>query len=133
MYVGSGNGDDNVYAFDLAGGTESTLAAGWHATPGSTTVRKLTVDAVLRGGSVTVSCTGHGCPFTHKTVKNVRDAALAGLFAGARLRPGTGVRVTIAAPHLRERVLVFVIRHGRRPIELRGCSPFQKGGTLRCA
>lgn len=118
VYVGSN--DNNIYALDLAGGMASTVTASWHLAAGFTTVRKLTVNAVSRGGSVAVSCTGRGCPFGHKIVRSARRVAeITGLLKGAHLRPGTRVAVWITAPDEPERVVTFTIRRGALPAEMK--------------
>jgi hypothetical protein len=66
----------------------------------TTGVKTLTVNAVPRGGTVTATCRGHGCPFHGpKAFKaKARVAKLTDAFKQAKLRSRAVVEVTVAAP-----------------------------------
>lgn len=132
--VYAGSGDGHLYAFDLAGGLSSTVAANWQIAPGYTTVRRLTVNAMPRHAMVSVSCAGRGCPFHYRTVSVAnRVAAMAGLFAKARLRPGASIGISIAAPHAPGKTMTYTIRRGAPPAEAQRCTASGPRTTLPCA
>jgi hypothetical protein len=131
VYIGSA--DDRLYAFDLAGGLASAVAANWHVATGYTHMRRLTVNAVPRHATVTVSCAGPGCPFAEETVRDPgRVVALANPLQTARLRPGTHVKVSIAASHAPGKVVTYTIRHKAPPEEAQLCMASIGRSTRAC-
>jgi hypothetical protein len=66
----------------------------------TTGVKALTISGVPRGGTVTATCRGHGCPFHGpKAFKaKARVAKLTDAFKKAQLRSRAVVEITVAAP-----------------------------------
>jgi hypothetical protein len=66
----------------------------------TTGVKALTVRGVPRGGSVTATCSGHGCPFHGPKAFKAKSrlATLTPAFKRAKLRARAVVQVTVAAP-----------------------------------
>jgi hypothetical protein len=66
----------------------------------TTGVKTLTISGVPRGGTVTATCRGHGCPFHGpKAFKaKARVAKLTDGFKKAKLRTRAVVEITVAAP-----------------------------------
>lgn len=107
----------------------------------TTSVHKLTLRNVASQATVTISCTGQGCPF--KTARNVtgklchrgkpctatrsqkrgnhRTLNLAPLFSASRLAAGDRLEVSVTKANMIGRVWLYTFRSGRRPSQTVTC------------
>jgi hypothetical protein len=88
------------------------LHAGFTHTARTTGVKALTISGVPRGGTVSATCRGHGCPFHGpKTFKaKARVAKLTDGFKKAKLRTRAVVEITVAAPGATTKVFRLTFR-----------------------
>jgi hypothetical protein len=88
------------------------LHAGFTHTARTTGVKALTISGVPRGGTVSATCRGHGCPFHGpKTFKaKARVAKLTDGFKTAKLRTRAVVEITVAAPGATTKVFRLTFR-----------------------
>jgi hypothetical protein len=98
-----------------------------------TEVLQLAVSGVPKGGAVTVTCRGRGCPFVRRTIRHERRPDLTRLFHGAHLSPGTTVEITITAPDAVGKVDIFEIQADAAPTLAKLCLPPGAQKPLRCA
>jgi hypothetical protein len=93
--------------------------------PGYTRVSTLTVTSVQPGLTISVGCTGNGCP-KHRYVDTVtrkacgkhdrcKNVNLAERFGGRRLSVGVRLTVRLTHPGWLGKYYAFVVRHGRNP------------------
>jgi hypothetical protein len=85
----------------------------FHTCPGgrcTTTLDRLTLTQLSLARTVTVTCLGGGCPFARRVVTpHGHQLALAPLFAGHHLTPGSLVTVTVSAPGAVARVFTVAV------------------------
>jgi Calx-beta domain len=96
---------------------DAALAARWEVHRAYTRVAQLVVSRASAGASVTVACAGRGCPFRFKS----SGLRLTRLFAGARLRPGARIQVTVDAPLTLGKRFGFRIRARKPPLRTTTC------------
>jgi hypothetical protein len=90
---------------------EAAVDARWLVRRTFTRATRLVVDAAPTS-MVDVTCAGGGCPFRARTASR----NLTRLFAGANLRPGAVVRITVDVPGQLGKRFGFKIRAGQRPL-----------------
>jgi hypothetical protein len=80
---------------------------------------ELSLSRLPKGSRVTLSCRGHGCPFSKKTFSTPKSGklALASALKKRHLSPGSTVEIQITAPNEVGEVVVFRIVSGRSPKE----------------
>ncbi|HTP19633.1 MAG TPA: CSLREA domain-containing protein [Solirubrobacteraceae bacterium] len=99
----------------------------------STVFSELTVTGVPRGGKVTVTCRGGGCPFGERAfAPRHRQVVLASTFQHAPLRPGASLRIEVSAANRVANVETFAIRGGQQPIVLHQCLPPGASRPAKC-
>jgi hypothetical protein len=85
------------------------------------------VDKVPAGATVTVVCTGpkHSCPFKRKRVHvaHLTTLKLTKLFKGHKLKPGTGIDITVTRSGMNGVDVRLTTRHGKRPNVVRRTLP----------
>jgi hypothetical protein len=91
---------------------EASVDARWSVHRRYTRVSRLVVTRAPATASIDVVCRGGGCPFRGRTA--MRN--LTRLFAGAKLRPGAAVQVTVDAPGQIGKRFGFKIRAGKQPL-----------------
>jgi DNA-binding beta-propeller fold protein YncE len=102
--------------------------------PCFTTVDSLTVAGVTKAETVTLRCTGGGCPFGKKVTQHHRgQLTLTKSFAGAHLAPGAKVQVAVTAPNSVGFVRIFTIVTGALPHSANRCMPPGSSTPTRCA
>jgi len=85
---------------------------------GYTVFTDLFIRRARAGSAITVRCSGRGCPFKakHRKVKhNAAKVSLRKLLRGAKLRPGTKVRVAITLRRTVGIQTTFTVRGHQRP------------------
>jgi hypothetical protein len=106
----------------------------WFFNSSFTTVQALTVHSPPSRAKVIVLCHGGGCPFGRRVGrKRAGQVALAPLFHGAHLSPGTMVTVEVTAQNKVGKVLVFKINSGNPPSEVERCLPPGVRNPVACA
>ena len=91
------------------------VSATWAVRGSRITLRSVRATAVPQAGTVTVRCSGRGCPFRSTT-------QLAGV-AGSRLRPGQTLEVAVTAHAYDGTVWRWRVAAGRRPHAVKLCLP----------
>jgi Calx-beta domain len=91
---------------------EAAIDARWNVQRRFTRVARLVVARAPATASIDVGCAGKGCPFRFKTATR----ALTGLFAGAKLRPGTVIQITVDAPGQIGKRFRYGVRAGKAPV-----------------
>jgi hypothetical protein len=89
----------------------------WLAYRRYTVVRRLVVEDVLAGATVSVRCGGRGCAFRSRRLHvggQVRSVRLQRYFGRARLRPGTRVEVRVTRPNTIGKLVRYTIQRNRR-------------------
>jgi CSLREA domain-containing protein len=100
----------------------------------STVFSELAVTGVPRGGKVTVTCHGGGCPFGERAfAPRHGQVGLSSTFEHAPLRPGASLRIDVSATNRVAKVETFVIRGGQQLIVLRQCLPPGASRPAKCA
>jgi hypothetical protein len=89
----------------------AAVNARWNVQRRYTRATRLVVNAPATA-AVDVTCAGGGCPFRAGTA----TPNLTRLFAGAKLRPGAVVRITVDVPGEIGKRFSFKIRAGRQPV-----------------
>jgi hypothetical protein len=98
---------------------------------------------VPAGATIRVTCSGRGCPFKTKSIRQRRAAAtvsLTRLFnptvrrrtVPAKLRPGAKVEIRITAPSAIGRFRTLTIRASKRPTSQQGCLAPGTNKRVRC-
>jgi CSLREA domain-containing protein len=99
----------------------------------SSTANELTVIHVPRGGKVTVTCHGGGCPFEKRTFTPRRGrVVLAPAFKHRPLHAGTTLVLEVTAVDQVGKVETFKIRSGQPPTVNRECLPPGTSRPARC-
>ena len=102
--------------------------------PCFTTVDSLTVAGVTKAETVTLRCTGGGCPFGKKVTQHHRgQLTLTKSLAGAHLAPGAKVQIAVTAPNSVGFVRIFTIVTGALPHSANRCMPPGSSTPTRCA
>jgi hypothetical protein len=103
-------------AGDDAAAGGATLRARWKLVGRTTRVAKLVVAGLPAGARLAIACRGKGCTFKKRTLaaKGGR-AKLTRLFARARLKAGTLIRIAITAPGIEAQAITVRIRARARP------------------
>jgi hypothetical protein len=91
---------------------DAAVDARWNVRRSYTRVARLVVARAPATASIDVGCAGKGCPFRFKTATRT----LTGLFAGAKLRPGALIQITVDAPGQLGKRFRFGIRAGKAPV-----------------
>jgi streptogramin lyase len=86
---------------------------------------ELSLSRLPKGSKVTLSCHGHGCPFSKKTFSTPKSGklALASALKKRHLTPGGTVQIQITASDEVGEVVVFTILPGKSPRESFLCLP----------
>jgi streptogramin lyase len=86
---------------------------------------ELSLSRLPKGSKVTLSCHGHGCPFSKKTFSTPKSGklALASALKKRHLTPGSTVQIQITASNEVGEVVVFTILPGKSPRESFLCLP----------
>jgi adhesin/invasin len=121
----------------IRGSLDPTMLWTFHYTQRYTTVSQLIIDGTSAGDTITVTCHGHGCPFTKRVSKPAtpthcgragrrrRCAAhridITSVLRSHHLRPGVAITVTITRPEWVGKYYVFRIRVGHGPRIGIGC------------
>lgn len=93
------------------------LGSGFKLKGKLTLVRKLTLSGVPARAHVTVRCSGHGCPFRHKSFKPKKGTVnLTGAFKGHKLRKGAKVEIDVSMAGAKTQVFKLSTRAGRKPL-----------------
>jgi hypothetical protein len=94
------------------------LSQRWRVTRRFTSVRRLVLTALPAGARVRLRCSGRTCPFKTRQARLATGSSLrlTGLLKGARLAPGTRLRLAISAPNRSAQTLVLRVRAGRTPV-----------------
>jgi hypothetical protein len=101
--------------------------------PGSTAFTQLTVSHVPRGGKVTVTCHGGGCPFSVRAfAPRHGQVVLAPFFKNSALRPGATLQLRVTAANRVGEVETFEIRGGQKPGVIHQCLPPGVARPARC-
>jgi hypothetical protein len=117
-----------VYAVDATGQADPTPATRtwdvvllpvqvsrlWVVSSSATTLNRLVLSGAPRGATVSLICTGRGCPWHHKKLA-VRGAklALTKYFRGARLKPGVKLEIRVT----KRGTTGFDVRYGIRSLK----------------
>jgi hypothetical protein len=97
-------------------------------------LQQLTISAIPRGATILIHCHGGGCPFGSRTLKATgSQMALARLFKGARLKPGTVVWFAVALANHVAKVAVYTVNRGAPPTQAFRCLPPRSSRPLACA
>ena len=98
---------------------------------------------VPAGATIRVTCSGRGCPFQTRTIRQRRTVAtvsLTRLFnprvrrrtVPAKLRPNAKIEVRITAPAMIGRFRSLTIRSSKRPTSQQGCLAVGTSRRIRC-
>ena len=102
--------------------------------PNSSVANQLAVTGIPRGGKLTVTCRGGGCPFARRTFAAHRGhVELTPLFKHASLRSGARLEFEVTAPNRVGYVETLVIRSGQKPTVTKLCLPPGTSRPARCA
>jgi hypothetical protein len=104
----------------------------FNPTRAGTTVRRLVVKSVPTGGMVRVVCKGRGCAFKSKTLKKRGKVSLTSLFRHRKLRPRTGVEISVTAPNFIGKLFTFKMRKTSTPTSKLRCLPPGSTKALPC-
>ena len=99
------------------------MGTNWAVSRTFALLRRLVVNEVPAGATVTVTCKGRGCPFKSRTFAASRTgtATATKTFARKRLRPGVVLEVRITKPGAIGRVLTYKLVRGKVPKALIQC------------
>jgi hypothetical protein len=117
--------DDDCVGGDQAAKMPGGVKYDFEVTPRTNPrVKVMRVRDAIPGASVTVTCTGKGCPFKlrRRTTDRNGEVSLTRLFK-RRLAHGIRLEVQIAAPNMITKVTRFDIRRGRNPTGRGLCIP----------
>ena len=99
-----------------------------------TVLSQLSVTGVPRGGKVTVTCRGGGCPFGHRAFAPRHGQVILGrIFQHAQLHSGVTLQIKVSAANQVAKVETFTIRNGLGPIVTKECLPPGASRPARCA
>ena len=91
-----------------------TISWTWNHT--HTRIHKVQVGKLPRRATITLKCSGRGCPMTKRSAKAAHLKILVRRLAGTRYRAGDVIVITVSAPgHVSERARIK-IRNGRKPV-----------------
>jgi hypothetical protein len=112
---------------------KSPISFTWAFSPRSTTAQQLIVSKIPAKGTVTVTCSGGGCPFPKRTFKpHGGKVDLAPSFKRG-LKPHATVVIEITAPNEVAKVAIFKIQSGAQPTLNELCQPPGVHKPTRCA
>jgi CSLREA domain-containing protein len=101
--------------------------------PASSVASQLAVTGIPRGGKLTVTCRGGGCPFARRTFAARRGhVELTPIFKHASLRDGATLEFEITAPNRVGFVETLVVRSGQKPTVTKLCLPPGTSRPARC-
>lgn len=115
----------------LAAPSPARFSAGWRRSGATATLRTLRVTRIPAKGTVSVTCSGRGCPFTTRSIGAagpVVDVRLALGKARSRLRAGQVLEVRVSAPAHDTAVARWTVTAKGAPRLQRRCVPL--GMTL---
>jgi hypothetical protein len=143
-----GNGTGNPAPQGGVAKIASHVSAVWHAAAKFTTVKQLTVTGIPAGATVTVRCSGKGCPFSSKSRASSGGGTtkLVGLFnfttrakKGKRARRVVSklavkdhVEIQVTAPGKIGRDVLFVIRARKNPVVGASCLAPTTNAKVTC-
>jgi hypothetical protein len=91
-----------------------TISWTWNHT--HTRIHKVQVGKLPRRATITLKCSGRGCPMTKRSAKAAHLKILVRRLAGTRYRAGDVIVITVSAPgRVSERARIK-IRNGRKPV-----------------
>jgi hypothetical protein len=98
-----------------------------------TVFSQLTVEGVPRGGRVTVTCRGGGCPFGHRAFAPRHGLVILGrTFQHALLQSGVTMQFQVSAANRVANVETLTIRSGHGPIVNKQCLPPGASRPAQC-
>lgn len=101
--------------------------------PTSSVATELGVTGIPRGGRLTVSCRGGGCPFARRSfAARHGHVELTPIFKHASLRAGTTLEFEVTASNRVGYVETLVIRSGEKPTVTKLCLPPGTSRPARC-
>jgi CSLREA domain-containing protein len=101
--------------------------------PTSSVASQMEVTGIPRGGKLTVTCRGGGCPFARRTfAPRHGQVGLTPIFKHASLQAGAALEFTIIAPNRVGYVETLVIRSGQKPTVTKLCLPPGTSRPARC-
>ncbi len=96
---------------------------------------ELTVSHLPKGSKISLTCHGHGCPFSKKTFSAPKSGklALASVLKKRHLSPHSTVSIQITASNEVGEVVIFTIASGKSPTESFRCLPPGARSPTACA
>jgi hypothetical protein len=105
------------------GAITATMSWTFHYTRRYTEIRALSLRGAAAGSSVTISCSGRGCPFesASRSVRSGGTVDLDGRLQGRRLAPGTTVEIAVRRLRYTGKHYTFRFRAGHPPVVRISC------------
>jgi hypothetical protein len=88
----------------------------WTWTRTSTRIHRVIVGKLPRRATITLKCSGRGCPIKKRSAKAARVGVFAHRLIGTKYRAGDRVFITVSAPGRVAERAVVTIRDGRKPL-----------------
>lgn len=88
----------------------------WTRTRTSTRIHRVIVGKLPRRATITLKCSGRGCPIKKRSAKAAHVGVFAHRLIGTNYRAGDRVFITVSAPGRVAERAVVTIRDGRKPL-----------------